>query len=61
MSDTILDHRISEATRIFEKDVGEWEVDMEIRPAPGAPPIQVKGTSSNRLIGGGRWLGCTET
>ena len=56
MSDTALEQRISEATGVFAKDVGEWEVEMEIRPAPGVPPVQMKGTSSNRLIGGGRWL-----
>ena len=56
MSDNVLDQRISEATAVFEKDAGDWDVAMEIRPAPGAPPIQLKGMSINRLIGGGRWL-----
>jgi len=56
MSDNVLDQRISEATAVFEKDAGDWDVAMEICPAPGAPPIQLKGTSVNRLIGGGRWL-----
>jgi len=56
MSDNVLDQRISEATAVFEKDAGDWDVEMEICPAPGAPPIQLKGTSVNRLIGGGRWL-----
>ncbi|HKQ18504.1 MAG TPA: DUF1579 domain-containing protein [Candidatus Eisenbacteria bacterium] len=56
MSDTALEQRISEATGVFAKDVGEWEVEMEIRPAPDVAPVHLKGTSSNRLIGGGRWL-----
>ena len=56
MSDNTLDQVIAAATEVFEKDVGEWEVEMEIRPAPGAPPVRIKGNSSNRRIGGGRWL-----
>jgi hypothetical protein len=56
MSDNVLTQQITEATEIFEKDEGEWEVEMEIRPAPGVPPVRINGTSVNRRIGGGRWL-----
>ena len=56
MSDNALDSRMAEAAEVLEKDVGEWEVEMEIRPAPGTPPVRLKGTSTNRRIGGGRWL-----
>lgn len=56
MSDNALSQTIAEATEVFQKDVGDWEVTMEIRPAPGAPPIVIRGTSANRRIGGGRWL-----
>lgn len=56
MSDQNLQQRIADATAVFEKDVGVWDTDLEIQPAPGAPMIRHKGTMSARRIGGGRWL-----
>ena len=56
MSDNVLDDKIAKATEVFEKDVGDWDVEMEIRPAPEAPPIRFKAVSTSRRIGGGRWL-----
>jgi hypothetical protein len=47
---------MSEPTDIFEKDVGTWDVELTITPAPGAQPIVQKGVSQNRRVGGGRWL-----
>ena len=43
------------AVAVFQKDVGEWDADIEVRPAPGAPAIKQKGVSTNRLVSG-RWL-----
>lgn len=51
-----LDARIAEATGVFEKDVGVWDADVEVRPAPGATVIRQKGVATNRRIAGGRWL-----
>ena len=56
MSGNVLDDKIAEATKVFEKDVGVWNVEMEIRPVPGASPVQLKAVATNRRIGGGRWL-----
>jgi len=56
MADNELDQKIAEATEVFEKDVGVWDVEMQIRPAPGVPPVRLAGVSMNRRIGGGRWL-----
>ena len=42
--------------KVFEKDVGTWDADVEVRPMPGAPLIPSRGLMVNRLIGGGRWL-----
>lgn len=54
--DQALEKRIAEATAVFAKDEGTWDAEMEITPAPGAPPMHQKGVSTNRRIGGGRWL-----
>ncbi len=48
--------QIAAATAVFEKDVGVWEAETEVHPAPGMPAIRHKATSTNRRIGGGRWL-----
>lgn len=56
MNDDALNQEIEAATAVFEKDVGVWDAEVTIRPGPGAPPIPQKGTSTNRRIGGGRWL-----
>jgi hypothetical protein len=47
---------MADPTAVFDKDVGVWDAESEIRPGPGAPPIRLKGVSTNRRIGGGRWL-----
>ena len=44
-----------EALRVFDKDLGTWDVEFEIRPGPGQRAITTKGTAINRLIAG-RWL-----
>ena len=53
--DPELDEKIRAATAIFQKDVGTWDADMEITPAPGMPPVQAKGVATARLVGD-RWL-----
>ena len=47
---------IAMATAVFEKDVGVWDAESEIHPGPGAAPVRQVGVSTNRRIGGGRWL-----
>jgi hypothetical protein len=41
--------------RVFEKDVGDWQASVEVRP-PGAAAQVSTGISRNRLICGGLWL-----
>jgi hypothetical protein len=47
--------RIAAATAVLENDVGVWDVEMEIHPGPGAAPILLTATATNRMVGG-RWL-----
>lgn len=47
--------QLKEATAVFQKDLGVWEAEIEIRPTPGAEPFRQKGSTTNRIIGG-RWL-----
>lgn len=47
---------IAEANAVYDKDVGTWDAEMEIRPGPDAPVIHQRGVSHNRRIAGGRWL-----
>ncbi len=56
MNDPKLTEKIAAATAVFAKDEGVWDAEMEIRPGPGAEPLKQKGVSTNRRIGGGRWL-----
>lgn len=56
MSDDLTERAIAEANAVFDKDVGTWDAEMEIRPAPDAPVIRVTGVSHNRRIADGRWL-----
>jgi hypothetical protein len=56
MNDRTVEEKIAAATAVFEKDVGTWDADAEIRPGPGAPVIKHKAVSTNRRIGGGKWL-----
>jgi hypothetical protein len=56
MSAPSIEDQIVAKAAVFERDVGIWDVDLEIRPGPGADPIRQKGRTTNRMIGGGRWL-----
>ena len=49
------DDTTASALQVFEKDLGTWDVELEIHPGPGAPVVTTKGTSTNRLVAG-RWL-----
>jgi hypothetical protein len=40
---------------VLKRDVGVWDVTMEIAPAPGMPPFTMAGVETNTLFGG-RWL-----
>jgi hypothetical protein len=42
-------------TQVFEKDLGIWDAEVEVRPQPGAAAQRSQGVSVNRLLGG-RWL-----
>ncbi len=42
--------------KVFEKDVGEWDAEVEVYPGPGAPVQRSTGRLSCRLASGGRWL-----
>jgi hypothetical protein len=46
---------MDDPSKIFEKDVGTWDAEIEVRPHPGAEPQRSTGVSVNRLVGG-RWL-----
>ncbi len=56
MIDPKLEEKIAEMTAVFAKDEGIWDAETEVRPAPGAAPVRSKGVSTNRRIGGGKWL-----
>lgn len=43
------------AVAIFRKDLGAWEGETEITPAPGADPVHMKSVATSRLVGD-RWL-----
>jgi hypothetical protein len=40
---------------ILKRDVGVWDVTMEIAPTPGMPPFSMTGVETN-VLSGGRWL-----
>ncbi len=40
---------------VLKRDVGAWDVTMEITPGPGMPPFSMTGVETNTLLGG-RWL-----
>lgn len=54
--DETAERKIAEANEVFERDVGTWESDVEIRRGADAPVIRQKGSYRNRRIAGGRWL-----
>jgi hypothetical protein len=41
---------------LFRKDVGLWDAEVEVRPAPGAEPQCSTGKSMSRLVCDDRWL-----
>ena len=41
---------------VFEKDLGTWDAEVEVRPWPGAEPQRSKGVTVNRMACGGRWM-----
>ena len=43
------------ALAVFQKDVGEWDAEVEVTPFPGADVNRTAGRATNRLVGG-RWL-----
>lgn len=45
---------MSDAIKLFDKDIGTWDGEIEVRP-PGAEPQRSKGVMTNRVLGG-RWL-----
>ena len=45
-----------EEHHVFQKDVGVWDAEVEVRPEPGAPPQRSRGESRNAFTCGGRWL-----
>jgi hypothetical protein len=40
---------------VFEKDVGTWDAEVEVRPGPGAEPQRSRGITTNKLVAGA-WL-----
>ncbi len=40
---------------LLARDVGTWDAEVVVRPAPGAPEQRSRGVSVQRLVGG-RWL-----
>src|SRR5262245_16061639 len=41
--------------KVFEKDVGTWDAEIEVRSAPGAQPERSRGLMTQRIVAG-RWL-----
>jgi hypothetical protein len=46
---------MTEEIKLFEKDIGTWDGEIEVRPQPGAEPQRSTGVMVNRVVGG-RWL-----
>lgn len=55
MSDESSERRIAEALAVFAKDIGTWDIELTVTPAPGAPSVVQRATTENRMLGG-RWL-----
>jgi hypothetical protein len=47
---------IAKMNEVFERDVGTWDAESQIRRSPTAAPISMRGVYRNRPIAGGRWL-----
>jgi Protein of unknown function (DUF1579) len=39
---------------VFEGDVGSWDAEVIVRPAPGAPEVRSQGLAVQKLVG--KWL-----
>lgn len=50
------DPGIGPELELLKKDVGEWDADITVTPAPGSAPQISTGRLVGRLISGGRWL-----
>ncbi len=48
------------ALAVFRTDVGEWDIELEVTPYPGADVNRTGGVATNRLVGG-RWLVSDQT
>jgi len=46
---------MDEHIKVFEKDLGTWDAEIEVRPQPGTEVQRSRGVTVNRLVGG-RWL-----
>src|SRR5687768_4656830 len=46
---------MSDEIKLFEKDIGTWDGELEVTPQPGAEPQRSTGVMVNRVVGG-RWL-----
>lgn len=46
---------MNDPIKLFEKDIGTWDGEVEVRPYPGAEPQRSKGVMVNRVLAG-RWL-----
>ncbi len=44
------------AHAVLAADAGVWDTEVEVTPAPGAPPQRSRGVSENRMTCGGLWL-----
>ncbi len=48
--------KLSPPHEVFNKDVGTWDVTIEIHAGPGKPPMVSEGVARNRIACGGLWL-----
>ena len=54
-SDAELAEKVKAATDVLRADVGTWDADLEVTPAPGMTPVKSRGVATTRLVGD-RWL-----
>jgi len=53
--DVELAEEVEAATAVLRADVGTWDADLKVTPAPGMAPFESKGVATTRLVGD-RWL-----
>jgi hypothetical protein len=46
---------MSDEVAVLDAFVGEWDVEVTVRPGPDVPPVNQTGDSHSRLLGG-KWL-----